>query len=86
MRARARRLQRLERLGPAAETWETRCLRARLEVARLRVERDPRVERRPISPERRAERIKEMGVVEILNSRRAPATNHSTDQPELRQP
>jgi hypothetical protein len=70
MRAISRRLDRLEerlglaaRSGPAVETWETRVLRERLEVARLRCGSPP------ISPKRQAE-LKGMTVADILVSAR----------------
>ena len=73
MRAFARRLQRLEerfgleeRLGPAAASWETLRVLARLEAARVRTGSPP------ISPERQAE-LRSMTVPEILNSSRRRA-------------
>jgi hypothetical protein len=62
MRAIARRLNRLEeRFGTAAESWETRHLRVRLEAA------DRRSGLPPISAERLAE-LRGKSIVEILNS------------------
>ncbi len=63
----ARRLQRLEkRFRPAADSQQTRHLRARLEAARLRY-RLP-----PTSPERLVE-LRTMNIVAILNSGRQRA-------------